>query len=439
MVRNKWKMYKLIVLIVCLISVSIIYKTKFINNVVADNSNVPNYAINKKIVELWIKDNYFSGSINEQIENYNLINKDNIYVKLIRYSADYSNMLRMKLLTSDKPDVFDVGTYDVMKNDKLYPLDNIGINESSIPKNKMLKYKNKVVSVNISGNVVKFAWNKDIFKKCGLNPDKGPKTWQEVLEFSKIIKSKMPKITPFETSFSGYDEFKRSIGEPSVNSDSIYTTFWNYSKGKYDYSSSKYILDFYRTMYNEDLMPKDLEQCDRDRVREDFSNQRTAMLLSFYDDKVKFLSVDPIYFNIGISNIPKIKINDTSNYYFIDDVKRIAVNSMSGNKPEVKKFFDWYAKTCLDTTKVIPYQYKSKYFPEFNPYDNIDNFKFEDKDPTPALNFGYKEVQDLIYSCIRGENSTEGTIANLNKYLNDYCKDVKANDKNFFNSFIGKE
>jgi multiple sugar transport system substrate-binding protein len=345
----------------------------------------------------------------------------------------------MNLLTSDKPDIFDIGTYDVMKSNKLYPLDNMGINKSTFPVNKLLQYKNKSVAVNVSGNVVKFVWNKDIFKKCGLDPEKGPKTWQEVMDYSKIIKAKMPEVIPFEAPFAGYNEFKRSIGEPSVNSDTIHTTFWNYKKGVYDYSSAKYILNFYREMYADDLMSKDLEKSDRNMVRLDFYNGKTAMINSIYDDKIKFLSINPLSFPIGISNLPKINLNDTQKYFFVDDVSRIAVNAKSGAKPEVRKAFEWYAKTCIDATKVTPYKFKSKFFPELNGYDNIDNFRFEDKDPTPALSFGYQPIKDLIYSCIRGQESTEVTISELNKFLNDYCKDIKSQDKNFFNSFIGEE
>lgn len=429
----------MIIIVVLVIAVSAIYKTKFVNVSLGTNSNLPDFAKTRKVVSLWVKGNYFYDDIAEQIENYNIMNKDNIYIKSETYGGDYVNMLRMKLLTSNEPDIFDIGNYDIMKNDKLDKLNNIGVNMKSIPNNKKLSYKNNVVGINISGNVVKFAWNKDIFKKCGLNPENGPKTWQEVMDYAKIIKEKMPQITPFEAPFSGYGEFKRSIGEASVNSDTITTTFWNYKKGVYDYSSSKYIFNFYRDMYKNNLMSKELEGNTRDKVREDFYNGTTAMFVSFYDDKVKFLSVNPLNFNIGISNLPKIKSYDSQNYYYVDDVKSIAVNALSGSRPEVKKVFDWYANTCNDITKVTPYKYKSKYFPELSGYDDTSNYKFEDKDPTPALNFGQKKIKDLVYSCISGETSTDETISELNKYLNDYCKEVKATDNAFFNSFIGEE
>src|SRR5439155_16026529 len=42
---------------------------------------------------------------------------------------------------------------------------------------------------------IPFVWNKQLFKKAGLNPNKGPKTWAELLADAKTLKAK--GITPF--------------------------------------------------------------------------------------------------------------------------------------------------------------------------------------------------------------------------------------------------
>lgn len=438
MVRNKGRIIRISIIVILVIAISIAYKL-WSSGSGAKLSNLPDYAKNRKIVTLWLRNNYYENQIKEQVENYNISNKDNIYVVLESYGGDYINMLRMKLLTSYSPDIFEIGTYDIMRNDKLVPLDTMGINLSKIPKNRLLVYKGKPVGINISGTDVKFIWNKEIFKQCGLDPEKGPKTWSDVKKYSEIIKSKMPNVVPFEAPMAGVEEFKGSIGEPSVNSDTITPSFWNYKEGTYDYSSSKYILNFYRDMYAKNLMSKDLEESDNNKVMQDFYYKQTAMLVSFYDDKINFLSQYPLNFDIGISDLPKINANDKQQYYFIDDISTIAVNSNAVGREEVKKVFDWFVQTTMDTSKVQTNKYKSNYFPKYAEYDNVSDFKFPDKDPTPALGFGYKRIKDLIYSSIRGEKSTDDAIKELNKYLNDYCSNVKLKDKGFFNSFIGEE
>ena len=39
-------------------------------------------------------------------------------------------------------------------------------------------------------------WNKNVFKKAGLDPDKGPATWDELFADAKAIKEKVPDVVP---------------------------------------------------------------------------------------------------------------------------------------------------------------------------------------------------------------------------------------------------
>jgi multiple sugar transport system substrate-binding protein len=39
-------------------------------------------------------------------------------------------------------------------------------------------------------------WNKDVFRKAGLDPEKGPATWDEVMADAQAIKDKVPGVTP---------------------------------------------------------------------------------------------------------------------------------------------------------------------------------------------------------------------------------------------------
>jgi multiple sugar transport system substrate-binding protein len=41
-----------------------------------------------------------------------------------------------------------------------------------------------------------FIWNKDVFRKAGLDPEKAPATWQDVLDDAAAIKAKVPGVSP---------------------------------------------------------------------------------------------------------------------------------------------------------------------------------------------------------------------------------------------------
>ena len=66
---------------------------------------------------------------------------------------------------------------------------------------------------------IPFVWNKAMFKKAGLNPNKGPKTWAEFLADAKKLKA--AGLTPFGMgNKDGYGGawFFSLIGKQNLNS-----------------------------------------------------------------------------------------------------------------------------------------------------------------------------------------------------------------------------
>ena len=58
---------------------------------------------------------------------------------------------------------------------------------------KEMSFQNHVYSVPLYSNAYAFFYNKRIFKEAGLNPEKPPRTWDEVMEYSKKITMKDAK------------------------------------------------------------------------------------------------------------------------------------------------------------------------------------------------------------------------------------------------------
>lgn len=56
------------------------------------------------------------------------------------------------------------------------------------------KVEDKLFSLPVSSSNLGLFWNKDIFKKAGLDPEKPPRTWDELIEYGKIIKEKTGKF-----------------------------------------------------------------------------------------------------------------------------------------------------------------------------------------------------------------------------------------------------
>jgi multiple sugar transport system substrate-binding protein len=57
-------------------------------------------------------------------------------------------------------------------------------------------------------------WNKDVFKKAGLDPEKGPTTWNELMADAQAIKDKVPGVSP--------------IGFPAASEEGTVDRFYSY-------------------------------------------------------------------------------------------------------------------------------------------------------------------------------------------------------------------
>lgn len=56
-----------------------------------------------------------------------------------------------------------------------------------------MKFQNRIYSLPLYSNAYAFFYNKKLFKEAGLDPEKPPRTWTEVMEYSKILAKKDAK------------------------------------------------------------------------------------------------------------------------------------------------------------------------------------------------------------------------------------------------------
>jgi multiple sugar transport system substrate-binding protein len=430
--KSKIKVFSLVVL--ALLVTSLIYRVT-IFNYHKNNTGLPDYAKDKKVVSVWVKESYYADELREKINNYNLNNTDNIYIDYTTVNWDYYNLLRLSLQTKDKPDIFQFGFYDLLKKDEIYNMDELGISLSDIPENNIFYYNGEEVGTKISGTNVKFAWNKEILEKSGLDPNVAPRTWEEVITYATKIKSAFPDVTPFEFPAAGYYDLKISLGEPSVNQGNIYTSFWDYKKGIFDFSYSRNILNIYNKMFDLGLIPEEFNKMDKKAVREDFANKKTAMIISTNEDKGYFTGNLPLSFDIGVSDLPKINEEDPENYYYVQDVNALVANDNPEEREEIKKVYSWLIDTLVDKKLVDTAREINKY----PGYEQVEKFKYEEKDPSAVMDFNQRIINDLFHDGIKGTKKVDDVIKGLNNYLDEYCDEVEKIDQNFFENYVDKE
>jgi len=54
-------------------------------------------------------------------------------------------------------------------------------------------YEGKLYSLPVSASNLGLFWNKNLFKAAGLDPERPPQTWEELVEFGRVIKEKTGK------------------------------------------------------------------------------------------------------------------------------------------------------------------------------------------------------------------------------------------------------
>lgn len=425
----KFKVYLILVLV--FIGMTYAYKFKLVEEAKAVEEN--SIIKGKTVISVWLKDSPEADTRRYQLQKYNEENKDNIFIALRVEGQDYYNLLKTALATTDKPDIFEYGFYELYRYDRIMDMEQFGLDIDKIGEENFLYYQKKPMGVKILGNNVKLIWNKEILKGAGIDPESQPKTFDELLDYAIKIKKAYPEIIPFEFPAYTFGELKTSIGEMSVNKGSIYTTFWDYKNGKYNFDYAKDILNIYSKMYSLGLIDKDFVNKNKIDLRRDFTSQKTAMIISTFEDKNYFDNVVPVNFSMGISNLPKIDLEDPQNYYYTENYNCLVVNknvdNQDKNKNAIKKVYELFLdkelnNQLLATKKALPIFMDNQVQNNdtYREYNNNTGFKNELFDPTIFINYKEDLTKQLFYDAISGKQKVEDVIKILNKNYEGYCK-----------------
>ena len=433
--KNRTKIIFFSVIIVAIVTASVIYREYFKENL--QDPKLPKLSDGKKVVTVWVKDDIWAGMAKKDADKYNIENKDNIYIDFHYYSHDYYNLLRISILSKNNPDIYQFGFYDYLENEQIYGLNELGFDFSNINKNNIFYYNNDPMGVKVFGDNVKLVLNKDILKSCGINPDIKINTWNELMNLCKIIKQKRPDVIPLEFPASNFYELKISVGENCVSNDSIYTSFWNYKKGEYNFDDAKDMLNIYSSMYKMNLIPKNFNEYDKIKVRNDFSKQKAAIIISTYEDKSYFLKTDSFTFNAGITDLPLIHSSDKHKYYLTGNIDTFVVNNSYADNSTANKVYTWLINDYKNN--INDYKKSNTDKNKLSEYENSNNFTFEEKDPTDSLRMNFIKANQIFYDAIKGSKKPDDAANDLNKYFTDYCSQVKLNNPYYFDFYVDKE
>lgn len=253
------------------------------------------------------------GVVQGLVDKFNKENEGRIRIKYEEKDDSINEYLRVALQAGNAPDIIEGlnGAVLDMAIDAgwLRPLDEKTIEtyKEKLVNGAIRKQKNgNVYNVSqSSGGTFKLIWNKELFKECGLDPERAPQTWDEVIEYAKIITEKGNGIKyGFAIPFKIEGFARYYVMMPGSTSDLYNVDGYEPTTGKYDFSIYKPMLKVLTTMVEDgSVLPSPLT-LDNDTARAQFAEGNVGMMFAARWDAGVFNNQFPCKYDWGIADFP---------------------------------------------------------------------------------------------------------------------------------------
>ncbi|MBL4930259.1 ABC transporter substrate-binding protein [Clostridium paridis] len=395
----------------------------------------------KEVVNVWLYKDESSETFEYLANKFNQENNE-IFIKTNIYYKDYANILKTSMVNSDKVDIAQYGFYQMFTNKQLLNLKDIGLYNKQ-NRDPYYYYDGEPYGIQISSSTIKLIWNKDIFKKVGIDASSSPKTWSELISICEKIKDKDPSITPIEVKLNDIEDVKALFGEPSAKDNAnMYASLWNYKDGKYDVDGMKNIISVYKELYSKNLIKFVTNKDDKVTNKYDFANKRVAITLSSSNEKNFYVSTAPLDFELGISDLPVFNLNKQDNSFYYLKSKTLVINaqvkpyedkeklkSQQEHFDAVKKVMEYLisnesSSVVLKSNTQLPSLLKDKDIStlKYGEFFNDSKYDYEVKDPSAFVDLDSKTISTILLDAIKDKLAIEDAIKQLNDQYGNALK-----------------
>lgn len=383
-------------------------------------------------------------------------NKDGIEIQFqATPGTNYSQQLPLALRTGQGPDVFSPNNLVVLIHAHyLMPLDDV---VSDDVKNN---YKNayaspsqfidggKLYAIPTTAVVYKMAYNKDLFDKAGLDPDKPPTTFSQVLDAAKAITSKAQGAYGFGLPMK-YNGFTEQFVEPPIlDSHTNLTQRALYNVETQTYECEKYapVVELFRSLINNKWVYPGVSSLDFNPLQAAFAQGKIGMYFASANDVAALDQTLNAKIDWAGAQLP-VPDDLTYQQTLTHMGGAFAMNAKTPNKTATTKVLEAIlgveaqsklakAGATFPVSKAVAGKVSPKGLPQYS------TFAFDpDKDqlmptrPTDQLNIQGDDFSDTVNKLIAGSAPIEPGLKALsdkyNKALQEAVKSGKINLKDF--------
>lgn len=226
----------------------------------------------------------------EKVAEFNATNTMNIEVTYEAMTDNYDNNLELAFQSNQAPDIFRPKSEIVpyVKKGMAIPIDEFLTDEDrerygdTLGIQNVNVYDGQTYSIPTYGNNYRLIYNKDVFRKAGLDPEKPPKTMEELREYARIITENLKDegIYGFAMNMkNAYSAMYRSVDEVARLSDMFY---YDYETGTYDFSEYAKVVQAFADIYADGSFFPGAESLDIDPLRTQFALGNIGMYMSGY-------------------------------------------------------------------------------------------------------------------------------------------------------------
>lgn len=239
-------------------------------------------------VSVWIQNGAQSAAIQKHLESWGAENGTTVEVT-VQASDSYLNALQLALKTGKGPDVFDASSAQVLASAGfLKPLDDVLSQEDKTAYARALQkpspyiFNDATYAVPTTADTTRLAYNKDIFKKAGLDPEKPPATFADVVTACKAIEASAQGVYCFglPLKWVGWASWMLDPSITNTEDDLTGKGIFNVNTQKYETDKAKPGIELYRELISKGWAYPGASSLENDAMRAAFAKGEIAMFVS---------------------------------------------------------------------------------------------------------------------------------------------------------------